>query len=64
MRVKMAASAAPSVIAGKIRCDGPPRPETGSQPRITEKIENQHRAQRKIRHGESEQREDANGVVG
>ena len=28
----------PSVSAGRIRCSSPPRPQTGSQPRYTEKI--------------------------
>ncbi len=37
MRVRIAARAAPRVIAGKTKCPGPPRPETGSHPRITEK---------------------------
>ena len=64
MRVRMAASAAPRVIAGSTKCAMPPRPETGSQPSITENNQNQHRAEREIRHGKSEQREHAHGVVG
>src|SRR5437764_11069636 len=38
MRVRIAARAAPSVTAGRIRWLAPPRPDTGNQPISTEKI--------------------------
>ena len=37
MRARMAASAAPSEIAGSTRCASVPRPDTGSQPSSTAK---------------------------
>src|SRR6202022_2318445 len=38
MRVKIAASAAPNVTAGRIKWLGPPLPDTGNHPISTEKI--------------------------
>ena len=37
IRAITAASGAPSVTAGSTRCASVPRPETGSQPSVTEK---------------------------
>ena len=63
MRVRIAASAAPRVMAGKIKMRDAAAAGNRQPAENHRKNENQHGAEREIRHRESEEREDADGVV-
>ena len=63
MRVRIAASALPMVMAGRMRLANVPEPETGSHPSFTAKNKNQDWAEREVGERQAEEADDAEGAV-